>query len=371
MRAVSRVGLGFTRSPLRACCSLTSPRRIATTTVRMARNNPTRILFAAKADQWDVYSELLPNALSEASVDAELIRLKDEAADAAGGFEAVDPESVDWIVYAPNSRLQDFTPYKRLKGVLSLWAGVEKVEGNRTFSAPLARMVDPSGLTPGMVEWVTGHVLRHHLGMDAHIARNGGGASISGPRWKQTAPPLARDRPVTILGMGELGSACAEALAFLGFPVTGWARRHREIAGVEVLTGEVEEALARGHIVVLLLPHSRSTERLIDAKRLAAMPQGSVLLNPGRGPLVVEDDLISALDSGHLAHATLDTFVTEPLPDDHPFWTHPQVTVTPHIASVTRPESAARVLAENIRRGQAGEPLLNVVDRAEALTKSP
>lgn len=310
----------------------------------------TTVLFAARPDRWDAYKDHLPNALRAVGIAAQIKQFEDPH----------DPEEIDWIIYAPNSALQNFTPYRHLKAVLCLWAGVEDIEGNRTLTAPLTRMVDPEGLTRGMVEWVTGHVLRHHLGMDAHIAN-------PDRNWSPSAPPLAAERHVAILGMGELGVACASALVALGFPVTGWARRPREIPGVTVLTGSADEVLARGQISVLLLPHTAKTGNMINAERLAAMPRGAVLLNPGRGALIVEQDLLNALDSGHIAHATLDTFRIEPLPRDHPFWPHPNVTVTPHIASETRPRTAAKVLAENIRRGEAGEALLHVVDRSEAL----
>ena len=310
-----------------------------------------RVLFAARPERWPDYRERLPAALAEAGVDAEVVTLED----------APDPATVDWVVYAPNSALQDFGPYARLKGVLNLWAGVEDVEGNRTLTAPLCRMVD-EGLTRGMVEWVTGHVLRHHLGMDAHVAN-------PDRTWDATAPPLATGRPVAMLGLGALGAACAEALARLGFPVTGWSRGPKDVPGVRSVTGAdgLRDALGGADIVVLLVPHTRSTEDLMDAERLAWMRPGAVLLNPGRGALVVEDALLAALDRGHLSHATLDAHRVEPLPEGHPFWAHPKVTVTPHIASATRPATAVRVLAENVRRGEAGEPLLHVVDRTEAL----
>ena len=310
-----------------------------------------RVLFAAKPQKWRRYRDPLARALAAAGVEARL-----SPADAPH-----DPAAVDWIVYAPNSGLVDFGPYTRLKGVLNLWAGVEDVEGNPTLTAPLTRMVDDA-LTAGMVEWVTGHVLRHHLGTDAHVVN-------PSHRWDGRPPPLARDRPVAVLGLGELGAACARMLVALGFPVTGWSRRPRSIDGVRSTTGDdgLRAALGAGEIVVLLLPHTRSTADLMDARRLGWMRPGAVLLNPGRGALVVEADLLDALDRGHLAHATLDTHRTEPLPRDHPFWAHPKVTVTPHIASATRPDSAVRVIAENVRRGEAGLPLLHVVDRSEAL----
>ncbi|WP_299838862.1 glyoxylate/hydroxypyruvate reductase A [uncultured Jannaschia sp.] len=313
---------------------------------------PARILFAAKPETRDAYRTHLPAALDEAGIAAEIVAPEDEP----------DPAGIDWIVYGPSpaTALSDFAPYTNLKGCLSLWAGVETVEGNRTLAAPLTRMVD-DGLTQGMVEWVTGHVLRHHLGMDAHIAN-------PDRHWTPDVPPLARDRAVAVLGLGVLGTACAQALSGLGFDVTGWSRGAKDIEGVRALHGAdgLEIALRAAEIVVLLLPHTRSTESLMNADRFALMRPGAVLLNPGRGALVDEDALLAALDGG-LGHATLDTFRTEPLPREHPFWTHPKVTVTPHIASATRPASAARVIAENVRRGEAGLPLLHLVDRSEAL----
>lgn len=302
------------------------------------------ILFAAKPDSWAAYETPLKTALSEAGVSADLRR-------------AFAPEDVDYIVYAPNSTVQDFTPYTRCKAVLNLWAGVENVVGNTTLTQPLARMVD-HGLTQGMMEWVTGHVLRHHLGMDAHIH------GLKG-HWDKHVPPLAEDRPVTILGLGALGSACATALAGLGFDVTGWSRSPRDVAGVCCLHGDtgLAQALSTAQILVLLLPLTSATENLLDAQNMARLPRGAVILNPGRGALIDDDALLAALDSGQVGHATLDVFRVEPLPADHPFWAHPSVTITPHIASETRPASASRVIAENVRRGEAGEPFLHLVDR--------
>ncbi|SDY64717.1 glyoxylate/hydroxypyruvate reductase A [Jannaschia faecimaris] len=307
----------------------------------------TTVLFAAKPSTWEDYREALPAALDAAGISARIVQVADPH----------DPGAIDWIVYAPNSELQDFTPYTAVRGVLNLWAGVEQVEGNRTLTAPLCRMVD-GGLTQGMVEWVTGHVLRHHLGMDAQI---------KGCPWSPDAPPLAAHRPIAMLGMGELGSACAAALVNLGFPVTGWSRSPKDQPGVRSVTGRdgLRQALEGADIVVLLTPHTRSTENLMNAQTLGWMRDDAVLLNPGRGALIDDDALLAAL--GRLGHATLDTFRVEPLPDDDPYWSHPKVTVTPHIASATRPATAAQVVAENIRRGEAGEPLLHLVDRDEAL----
>ncbi|MDA3888634.1 MAG: NAD(P)-dependent oxidoreductase, partial [Allgaiera sp.] len=136
--------------------------------------------------------------------------------------------------------------------------------------------------------------------------------------------------------------------------------------GLRCLSGAagLEQALRGAQIVVTLLPLTAETENLIDAGRLALLAPGAALINPGRGPLIDDDALIAALDRGQLDHATLDVFREEPLPPAHPFWAHPKVTVTPHIASETRPSTASRVIAENVRRGEAGEAFVHLVDRA-------
>ncbi len=306
---------------------------------------PVNVLFAAPDHLWSQYREALPRAFEEAGVAAHLSR--DHA-----------PDAVDWIVYAPGGALSDFSPFTSAKGVLSLWAGVERIVGNATLTMPLARMVD-DGLRQGMIEWVAGHVLRHHLGLDRHILHQDG-------IWRPGAPKLAQNRPVTVLGLGELGTACALALAGLGFPVTGWSRRPKDVPPLaRCLSGDLGlgEALRDAEIVVLLIPLTANTENLMDADRLALPARGFVLLNPGRGALIDDASLLAALDSGQVGHATLDVFRQEPLPPDHPFWAHPRVTVTPHIAAETRAATASRVIAENLRRGEAGEPLLYIVDR--------
>ncbi len=304
-----------------------------------------QVLFAAKAERWVEYEAPLQQALSEAGVDAHL------ACDIA-------PEDVEYIVYAPNSEVQDFSIFPKLKAVLNLWAGVETVAPNPTLKAPLARMVD-HGLTQGMREWVTGHVLRHHLEMDAHIVN-------PAHLWEPKAPPLAQQRPVTVLGLGELGADCAQTLAGFGFPVRGWSRSAKKIEGVDCYHGDagLEAALSSAEIVVLLLPDTPATTNVLNAQSLAWLAKGAVIINPGRGPLIDDDALLEALNCGQIAHATLDVFRVEPLPRDHPYWAHPNVTVTPHIASETRTWTASQCIAENVRRGEAGAPFLHLVDRS-------
>ncbi|WP_299677259.1 glyoxylate/hydroxypyruvate reductase A [uncultured Roseobacter sp.] len=302
------------------------------------------VLFAAHADRWATYDAPLRAAFSEFGLSAHLA-------------QDLPPDQVDYIVYAPNSPLQDFTPFTRAKAVLNLWAGVEAVVDNPTLTIPLARMVDP-GMTKSMTEWVAGHVMRYHLGMDRHIQN-------PEHRWEPHTPPLAAERRVAILGMGELGSAVAEVLTALGFTVHGWSRRERHLARVVMHHGAtgLAAALSNAEILVLLLPDTPATENTLNAETLAHLPRGACVINPGRGPLIDDTALIEALDSGQVAAATLDVFRTEPLPADHPFWSHPKVTVTPHIAAETRPVTAARVIADNIRRGETGAPFLHLVDR--------
>ncbi|MBQ4825193.1 glyoxylate/hydroxypyruvate reductase A [Leisingera sp. HS039] len=302
------------------------------------------VLFAGRADAWPAYQPLLNAEFARLGLDAEL---RNDFA----------PEEVDYIVFAPSGPISDFTRFDRLKAVLSLWAGVEKVVPAVPASVPLTRMVD-SGLEQGMTEWVVGHTLRYHLGMDAHILGQNG-------QWEPKAPPLAKDRHVTVLGLGALGTASASALSALGFQVSGWSRSQKEIEGITCHAGPkgMKDALAQAEIVVLLLPDTPATENTLNAETLGWLPKGAKIINPGRGPLIDDDALLAALGSGRIGHATLDVFRVEPLPPEHPFWAHPNVTVTPHIASETRESTAAEVIAENIRRAEAGEPLLHLVDR--------
>ena len=301
------------------------------------------ILFAAAREGWHTYQAPLSQALEARNISFHLA-------------QDIAPENVDYIVYAPSGEVQDFTPFTRCKAVLNLWARVEDVTGNPTLKVPLARMVD-HGLTRGMVEWVVGHTLRHHLGMDAHLHGQDG-------VWRKAVPPLAENRSVTLLGLGALGTACAEALVALGFQMRGYSRQPKQISGMETFSaGGLNAALKGAEIVILLLPQTPQTENILNAQTLSLLAPGAVVINVGRGPLIDDAALLDALESGALDHATLDVFRREPLPADDLFWAHPKVTVTPHIASATRPETSAQVIAENIHRDDSRAPFLYLVDR--------
>ena len=302
------------------------------------------ILFAAVTERWDQYQEPLKKELDLIGLEYKL-------------SEKLPPSEVDYIIYAPNSSIKDFSVFTNLKAVLNLWAGVEDVVKNKTLKVPLAKMVD-EGLTQGMKEWVLGHVMRYHLGTDLHIFGQDG-------KWRDwSVPPLAKDRNVTILGLGALGAECASTLAKVGFKVYGWSSTEKSIENVTCHHGfeGLEKSLFGSEIVVLLLPSTAETENIINEKTLSYLEKNAVIINPGRGTLIDEKALLKSLDDGKLAHATLDVFRQEPLPADHPFWQHPKITVTPHIASETKPQTASQVIAANILRFEKGKPLLYQVN---------
>jgi glyoxylate/hydroxypyruvate reductase len=303
------------------------------------------VYFSAPAAYWADYERPLRRALEASGLEYTL------------SPECADPAHVDYLIYAPGGPVSDFSPFTNAKAVLSLWAGVENIINNQTLNIPLARMVD-RGLSEGMREWVTGHVLRHHLGLDRHIMGQTG-------QWQQDAPPLAKNRTVAMLGLGALGQTCAQALAALNFNVLGWSRRAKNLEGIACYNGEagLETVLSQAQILVLLLPLTADTRHIMNARRLANLPKGAVILNAGRGELIDDTALLAALDSGQIDHATLDVFEVEPLPADHPFWAHKRVTVTPHIASQTRPDTASDMIVDNMIGHEAGKPLMHVVNR--------
>ncbi len=288
-----------------------------------------------------------------------------EAAAAAGAairFEtdprAVAPEDVDYLLFGAWSQPFDMTPFTRLKAVLSLWAGVEKIVDRADYPSgvPLARMVEP-GLTIGMTDYVVGHVLRIHLDLDGCRRRH------QARRWDEVSPPLSSARTVGIMGLGALGLDAARALRALRFRVRGWSRSPKREPGIDAFVGPdaLDAFLSGCEILVALAPLTPETRGLLNAARLAQLPEGAHVVNVARGPLVVEADLLAALD-GRLGGATLDVFDHEPLPQDHPYWAHPKVLVTPHIASITRPETASAEIVAQILRAERGEPLHHLVD---------
>ncbi|HET6467528.1 MAG TPA: glyoxylate/hydroxypyruvate reductase A [Geminicoccaceae bacterium] len=273
--------------------------------------------------------------------------------------ETGDPAEIDAaLVWRPQPGLLASLPNLRL--ILSLGAGVDGLLADPTLpDLPLCRMVDPS-LTRSMSEFVLTVALLYHRRLDVYDRQQ------RAARWRFELPRPAAATTVGILGLGTLGSDAAAVLGAQGFTVQGWSRTARTIAGVRTFAGGdgLNGFLADTDLLVCLLPLTPDTEGILGADLFARLPRGARLLNVGRGRHLVEQDLLDALDSGRLAHATLDVFRDEPLPPEHPFWRHPGIRVTPHCASYSLPESAAAGVVENLRRLEAGLPLLHLVDRA-------
>ena len=253
-----------------------------------------------------------------------------------------------------------FLPYRDLRLIVNLGAGVDSlVRRDDLPDVPISRLND-AGMVQLMTSYVT-HAVTHYA-RDFHLMERNRSKRI----WEYIHPRALSSHRVSVLGLGELGGAAASALAAMGYDVTGWARSAKSIPGVRCLSGPegFSTALREADTVVLMLPLTPGTTGVIDAAALAAMKPGVNLINVGRAGLVDETALIAALRAGQVAEATLDVFHEEPLPGSHPFWSLEQVRITPHIASITVPESAAVDVAESIRRVLRGEPPLHQVDAA-------
>lgn len=253
----------------------------------------------------------------------------------------------------------------KLRLIQSLWAGVEKLLADATLppEVPLARMVDPA-MNTAMAEtalWATLALQRGCFG----YARQQQEA-----RWQQHPQRRADEVRVLVLGLGQMGLTAARLIARTGFVVSGWASGASPAGdagdGVRRLAGDaaLRPALPQADVVINLLPLTDATRGLLDARFLAALPRGAGIVNLARGAHVVDADLLAALDSGQIGHAVLDVFSREPLPADHPYWRHPQVTVLPHIAAQTDPRSAAAVAAANLRAARDGGAIAHRVNRA-------
>ena len=249
--------------------------------------------------------------------------------------------------------------FPNLKLIVSIGAGIDHVLADAQLpqGVPIMRTTGDD-LRMRMREYVVLHVLRFHRRLpelEAAQARR---------EWLQAINPPARERRVGILGLGDLGADCASMLAAIGFDVAGWSKRPKAIDGVSSFAGDDQLApfLERSEILVCLLPLTPHTEGILDTELFDRLPKGGSIINAARGGHLKDEDLLDALDRGQIAAATLDVFTTEPLPDDSPFWDHPKVLVTPHVASLIDPETGGERIARNIRKFLAGEPVADLVD---------
>ena len=273
--------------------------------------------------------------------------------------DAGDPVGIEAAVVWTAHDMAELRRYPNLRLIVSMGAGVDHLlrPPGPPPGVPVARLKD-ARLTQGMTEWVVLNTLRFHRQDPEYRTLQ------EARRWEELPAPDTASRRVGILGLGELGTAAASALLALGFPVMGWSRTPKTMAGVECFHGAdgFGAMLAGSKILVCLLPLTPQTRGILDRNAFGLLPRGAYLLNAARGGHVVQDDLVAALDNGQLAGAALDVFEPEPLPLDHVFWSRPRVFMTPHAASITIPASAAPQVVENLRRARAGRPLLNLVD---------
>ncbi|ROM53342.1 glyoxylate/hydroxypyruvate reductase A [Pseudomonas poae] len=269
-----------------------------------------------------------------------------------------NPAEIEYLAawLAPDD-LEQLLP--NLKVLFAVSAGVDQLDLARLpADVPVVRLLDP-GITRGMCEYASWAVLSLHRDMlryrQQQMARN----------WQAHLLQPAANRRVGVMGLGAQAQQILATLAPLGFALSGWARSPHQLPGVDCFAGEAQlpAFLSQCDILLCVLPLTEQTQGILNHRLFAQLPRGAALVNMGRGGHLVEEDLLQALASGQLSGAVLDVLQEEPAPADHPFWDHPQILLTPHIAAMTQPDSAFAVLLENIRRHQRGEQMVGEVDR--------
>jgi glyoxylate/hydroxypyruvate reductase len=242
-----------------------------------------------------------------------------------------------------------------IKFVSSMGAGVDHLLGDQQIplNIPIARIVDPR-LKVDMTNYVMMGLLMHQRNYEL-LKKN-----QQNQKWDRIT---YQNLNVGILGLGELGRHLAETLVKAGFNVFGYSRSKKDVDGVQSYSdGQLDTFLSNLDVLVNLLPVTSLTENILNNDLFKALSKGSYLINVARGAHLQEEHLIDALDKGQLSGALLDVFKQEPLPSDHPFWSHPKISLTPHVASVTTPSSAMKLILENCQRLKKGEKLLHLVD---------
>ncbi|MDB6454105.1 2-hydroxyacid dehydrogenase [Falsirhodobacter sp. 20TX0035] len=268
-----------------------------------------------------------------------------------------DPEAIRYaVVWRPTTGC--LRPFPNLKAIVSIGAGIDHVLADEDLpDLPIIRTVG-TDLTQRMKEYVALHVLRHHRNMPALQA------SQARSEWAPVVVPPATRRRVGVMGLGNLGAEAAKCLSAIGFDVVGWARSPKTIDGVTTFSGAAGfgDFLDGTEILVNLLPLTDETRGILNNDTFNRLKRGASIINAARGPHLVDDDLLGALASGQIAAATLDVFHVEPLPSDHPFWQHPQITVTPHVASLIDAPTGSRIISRNLRAFEKDGTVADLAD---------
>ena len=254
----------------------------------------------------------------------------------------------------------EFKKFKNLKCIASLGAGVDGIlrDPDLPKDVPVTRVVQ-SSMSLYMSEYILLSVLNYCRQFDIYKKDQ------IEKRWQPRMPLLARDIRIGIMGLGQLGADAARKLVQLGFSVNGWSRTPKEIKGVVSYAGDeaLDEFLGISTILICTLPLTSATTGILNRNTFGKLPAGAYVINVARGQHLIEEDLLAALDSGHLSGACLDVFQVEPLPEAHPFWNHANIIITPHISSITDPKAVMPQILENYHRMESGQPLVHVVDK--------
>jgi glyoxylate/hydroxypyruvate reductase A len=262
------------------------------------------------------------------------------------------------VVWSPPQQFLDEQP--RLKALFNIGAGVDALLKLRL--PPQARVIrlDDAGMSVQMAEYVSHAVIRHFREFDGYEA------DIRGGKWSYRKPNLRADFPVGVMGLGVLGERVARTLLQFDFPVNGWSRSLKTIDGVQCFSGDAGMAdfLAATRVLVCLLPLTPETANIMNRDTLAKLQPGAYVINVARGAHLVDEDLIALIASGHIAGATLDVFRTEPLPAEHPFWKHPNISITPHTSARTLREESIAQIAGKIAALQRGDVVTGIVNPA-------
>ncbi|WEK07652.1 MAG: glyoxylate/hydroxypyruvate reductase A [Candidatus Pseudomonas colombiensis] len=268
-----------------------------------------------------------------------------------------NPADIRYLMaWQPPENLRDFP---NLEVVFATSAGVDQFDLRQLpEQVPVVRMQDP-GIVQGIVEYACMAVLSLHRQLPLYLQQQRQG------QWQEQPWVPARQRRVGVMGLGMLGKAVLQHLRPFGFNLRGWSRSLQPLDGVECFAGveQLPAFLSQCDTLLCLLPLTEHTRGLLNARTLGLLPRGASLINLGRGAHLVEQDLLQALDSGQLSHAIVDVVQEEPAPEQHPFWQHPNIWLTPHIGAVTLPESAFAPLLDNLRRHQRGQTMSGVIEK--------